>query len=334
MKRSIIVLGMALLFLSAFSSVPTQAADNVQVLVWSGNGAYHVEVEFLKGNATDWGYDVTTSEGEMNSSILEGIDILIVNGPDFVKTAEIDVIKTWTEAAEGRGLWIAGESDYGGYWYPQGLNSTFQGVNHIVVAIGGHIFVQDDAVNDAVMQDGAGYRPVPNTPNMEDPLAKLIMKGVENVTMHGPTAVIPYSSVTSAGLGTIADFNDLETATWLINTSVHGSVADQDFDDDAYWEGYPVGVNMSLTMAACEWDIGPNNSKLVVTGESMYADYKAMFGTETRYANNTALQNIQMTHNILDWFDGKIKVSAPGFEVLTAFIAIALLPAIVRRRKR
>ncbi|MHA2389658.1 MAG: hypothetical protein ACXACW_13145, partial [Candidatus Hodarchaeales archaeon] len=275
MKKKAIIFSMAILMLAALSSFQAQAADNVQVLVWSGNGAYHVEVEFLKGNATDWGYDVTSNTEEMNASVLEGIDILIVNGPDYVKTAEIDVISTWFAAAEDRGLWVAGESDYGGYWYPQGLNATHQGVNHVILAIGGHIFIQDDAVNDAVMNDGAGYRPLPNIPNLDNAPAKHIMKGVENVSMHGPANVVAYSSWTGTGrnvTGTMdPEFDDIENCDWLIKTSTTGSVADQDFDDDVYWEGYAIGENLSIPMAAIEWDLTESKNKLVVTGESIYA---------------------------------------------------------------
>ncbi|MHA2109639.1 MAG: hypothetical protein ACW99R_18170, partial [Candidatus Hodarchaeales archaeon] len=268
--------------------------------------------------------------------VLEGIDILIVNGPDYVKTAEIDVISTWFAAAEDRGLWVAGESDYGGYWYPQGLNSTHLGVNHVILAVGGHIFVQDDAVNDAVMNDGAGYRPVPNIPNLDTAPAKHIMKGVENVSMHGPSNVVPYSSHTGTAqnvTGVVAEWDDIENCDWLIKTSTTGSVADQDFDDDGFWEGYPVGQNMSLPMAAIEWDLTESKNKLVVTGESMYADYKDMFGDIARYRNATALQNIQMTQNVLDWFAGTLSTGAPGFEIMTVFIALAIIPAIARRRK-
>jgi hypothetical protein len=293
MKKTAVIFSMALLLLAALSSFQAEAADNVQVLVWSGNGAYHVEVEFLKGNATEWGYDVTTNEEGLVAADLEGIDILIVNAPDYVRTAEVDVIATWFGAEEDRGLWIAGESDYGGYWYPQGLNSTHVGVNHIVIAVGG-------------------------------------------LSMHGPANVVPYKSYSGTGrnvTGVVAEWDDLDTADWLLKTSTTGSVADQDFDDDAFWEGYPIGENMSLPMAACEWDLGDSNNKLVLTGESMYADYKNMFGPDTRYRNNTLLQNIQMTNNVFDWFAGTLSTGAPGFEIMTVFIALAIIPAVKRRRK-
>ena len=337
MKKTAVIFSMALLMLAALSSFQAQAADNVQVLVWTANGGYHVEVKAFKGNATDWGYDILTQETGLVAADLEGIDILIVNAPDYVLTAEVDVIDTWFSAESDRGLWIVGESDYGGYWYPHGLNATHVGVNDIVMAVGGHIFIQDDAVNDEVMNDGSGYRVVASVPNLENSPAKTIMKGVENVSMHGPANVVAYSSYTGTGKNVTgvmdAEFDDIENCDWLIKTSPTGAVADQDFDDDAFWEGYAIGVNMSIPMAAIEWDLTESKNKLVATGESMFADYKNMFDVATRYRNNTALQNPEMTHNILDWFSGKLGAGAPGFEVMTAFIALAIIPAVARRRK-
>ncbi len=336
MKKTAVIFSMALLMLAALSSFQAQAADNVQVLVWTSNGGYHVEVEALKGNATDWGYDINTLETGLNATVLEGIDILIVNAPDYVLTAEVAVINTWFGAESDRGLWVVGESDYGGYWYPHGLNTTHVGVNDVVMAVGGHIFIQDDAVNDEVMNDGSGYRVVASVPNLDDNPAKYIMKGVENISMHGPANVVAYKSYTGTGRNVTGvmdkEFDDHDYQ-WLIKTSSTGAVADQDFDDDAYWEGYAVGVNESIPMAACEWDLTDSKNKLVLTGESIFADYKNMFDIATRYRNNTALQNPEMTHNILDWFSGKLSMGAPGFEIMTVFIALAIIPAIARRRK-
>jgi hypothetical protein len=65
---NLIVLLVLALGLTAFT--PTQAATDYNVLVWSGNGAYHVEVELFKGNATDWGYKVTNSTAMLTAGML------------------------------------------------------------------------------------------------------------------------------------------------------------------------------------------------------------------------------------------------------------------------
>jgi hypothetical protein len=333
------VLVLVIIFVSSysFSSNAIQSNDTT-ILVWSGNGAFHIEIEGFKANATRWGYTVASSTEELNASLLEGVDILIVNAPDFMLDIEIAAAVTWFNEARGRSIWVTGESDYGGYWYPHG-GITNKGVNHLLMDIGAHIFIQDDAVNDAEMNDGAGYRPLPNVPNTVDEEAKLIMDSeygkVQTTYMHGPTAVIPYSSVSFDGLGTVTSFSALDKCVWLVNTSSTGSIADQDFDDDPYWEGYPLWVNMSLTMAAAEWDIGENMGKVVCTGESIFADYKYMFGYKALYRLDTPLQNIALTHALLDWLSGKLTLpdstdtSTTDYPVITSVYLIYSLSGIV-----
>jgi hypothetical protein len=332
MNRKIVFSFLAiLLFASLFSyAAAAKPSANKKVLVWSANAAPHVEVVAFTGNATAWGYDVSNTTETINASVLTGIDVLIVNGPGFLLNAELTAITTWFNGAAGRSIWVAGESDYGGYWIANGT-ATNPGVNHLLYEIGAHIYIQDDAVNDAVSQDGGGYRVIANTTNTIDSPAKTIMKNVHNVSMHGPTAVIAYSSVTAAGVGTVANFNAIENCEWLLNTSVYGSIADQDFDDDTVWEGFPVGINMSLTMAAIEWDLGTSNNKIVLTGESIFADYKNMFDRYTRYVVSE-LQNIEMTENILDWLTGQL-TTAPGFEFIPTFLVLAILPIAYKKRK-
>ncbi len=313
---------------------PTSAQADYKVLVWSGNGALHVEVMSFEGNASNYGYEVVTSVGEMNTSILEGIDVLIVNGVDYINDTkgELDVIVDWFNEASGRALWLASDSDYGGYWYPWGTTAEPVGVNHIVIEIEGHIFVQDDAIIDAGMNDGAGYRPICNVDNTIDSPANKITKDVVNTSWHGPTCVVPYSSVTTAGVGTVANYNDIENCQWVVNTSVTSEIQDQDFDDDDKWEGYPTGENSSKSMLAIEWNLGDSKNKLAVMGESFFSNYKNMYGSEMRYQVG-GLQNIELLYQLLDWSVGKYDAKAPGFEILTGFIALALIPLVLRKRK-
>jgi hypothetical protein len=333
MKRTIVFSFLAVLLFASFFSFAAatgKPAANTKVLVWNGNGAYHVEVVAFTGNATGWGYDVTTADGEMNASVLTDIEILILNAQDYLNTTELTAIKTWFNGAEGRSLLVVADSDYGGYWLPNGTD-TNPGVNNLLYELGSHIFIQDDAVNDAVFNDGSGYRVVAAVPNTVDSPAKAIMSGVTNVSMHGPTAVVCYETPVANGENTLGSFDNIENCQWLINSSEYGSIADQDYDDDVYWEGFPVGVNMSLTMAAIEWDVGTSNNKIACAGEAFFSDYKSMFGTEQRYANGTN-QNPEFTHNLLDWFTGKIP-AAPGFEFLPTIFVLALIPIAYRKRK-
>jgi hypothetical protein len=343
-KKAIFNLTILLILALGLSSfTPTQAAGEGTVLVWSGNGALHVEVDLFKGNASDWGYTIKNSTSQMTASLLTGVDVLILNAPDYIFENESDVIKTWFTAEAGRTIWITSDSDYGGYWYPWGVTAHPIGVNHIVKDIGGHIYIQDDAVSDYVSMDGASYRVLCDTPNTVDDPAKFITRNVEHVSMHGPTAVIPYSSLTADGVGTVGSFEDMDKVQWVINSSKTAAIQDQDFDDDTKWEGYPVAKNMSMAMIAIEWDLGAKNNKLVVAGESFFADYKLMFGEFCRYVNKTGtddplpIDNIPLTEQLLDWSVGTLDTSpltaAPGFEILTVFLSIAIAAAFLKRRR-
>ncbi|MHA1977445.1 MAG: hypothetical protein ACW98F_13040, partial [Candidatus Hodarchaeales archaeon] len=261
------------------------------VLVFSGNGAYHTDVSGLISNASTWGYNVFTTN-LLSGNLLEVTEILILNGNDFLTDGEMWLIETWWNSGD-KTIWFAGESDYGGLWYPTSMNL-------LSLALGLNVIIQDDALNDPIWNDGqTAYRPIPNVPNPA--LSGDITAGVENISMHGPTVVAPYSGGTD-GINTMPTWDSLPDATWFINSSVYGNIQDQDFDDDNVWEGYPVLTNGSWTMGAVEWNAGPNgNSEAIWTGESIFSEYKNMFSTYARYTNDTALQNIVVTQNLFEW---------------------------------
>ncbi|MHA2096949.1 MAG: hypothetical protein ACW98F_20240 [Candidatus Hodarchaeales archaeon] len=240
-KMSIILLAMVLTLGIIASQPATVSATSIittrmpRVVVFNGNGAYHTDVSGFEANASTWGYEVYTTN-VLDEGVLSAASMLILNGNDFLTQSEMDLVEAWWNSGDMT-IWFAGESDYGGLWYPTSMNL-------LSLALGLNVIIQDDALNDPIWNDGqTAYRPIPNVPNPA--LSATVTAGVENISMHGPTVVAPYSGGTD-GVNTMPTWDSLPDATWFINSSVYGNIQDQDFDDDNVWEGYPVLTNGGL----------------------------------------------------------------------------------------
>ncbi|MHA1977488.1 MAG: hypothetical protein ACW98I_11345 [Candidatus Hodarchaeales archaeon] len=266
-------------------------ATNTIITVYNGNGAYHVEIDNFKGNASMWGYFVQPVTVLDHETLLTS-DILILNANDYLTEEEIVDIEAWWNKGE-RNIWFIGESDYGGLWNPASLNQ-------LSVRLGLNIILQDDAVNYPIVDGYPLYPPPANETNFVND-ALINMTGIENISLHGATLVVPYAG-DEEGNGTMPAFDSIASVDWLMNYSADAEVLDQDFDNDIYWEGIPRHTVGQCTAVAVEWNAGPHNdSKAIFAGESFFADYKGMFGTEYSYDNNIAIQNIQLTQTLLEW---------------------------------
>ncbi|MHA2096950.1 MAG: hypothetical protein ACW98F_20245, partial [Candidatus Hodarchaeales archaeon] len=111
----------------------------VYVTVFNGNGAYHTDVSGLITNASAWGYYVDTTN-ILTAETIALTDILILNGNDFLTTEEMSAVVDWWNSGD-RTIWFAGESDYGGLWYPTSMNL-------LSLDLGLNVIIQDDALND------------------------------------------------------------------------------------------------------------------------------------------------------------------------------------------
>ncbi|MHA2253763.1 MAG: hypothetical protein ACXAD7_25610, partial [Candidatus Kariarchaeaceae archaeon] len=302
-KTTLLILIMAIGMLTSLTATNSALAGvgnpkrMPRIVVFSGNGAYHTSVEGFKTNASVWGYEVYSTMF-LNDAVLANAEILILNAPDFMTPADNATVKKWFDMG-GKALWVIGESDYGGYWSPADLNE-------LIVNLGGSVILVDDAVSDPVSQDGASYRVIANVTNPDPTWDNLLRTGwspdIRNISMHGPTAVAPWTGgahgnkTTNVGANTTWD--NLPNADWLINSSKYAAIQDQDGDDDDVWEGPTPLVNASVAMVAIE-TVGTN--KMVYAGESFFADYKEMFGKVARYVNHTGLHNINLTKSLVEW---------------------------------
>ncbi len=266
-----------------------------RVFVFNGHNAFDDSVEGFKSNASAWGFEVVVMD-LLDPYLLAESDILILNGNGWgnrvsFTPVELDVILRWW-AYGNRTIWFAGDSDYGGYWNP----SMF---NNLSLALGGQMIIQDDSIHDGIPIDGLHGYAIANVTNSLGPIANLT-SGVNDLFYRRSTVIAPYSGGLD-GINTMPKWTDLPYTDWIVNSSQSGEIVDQDFDADNVWEGYPTFTLGSWTLTAVQWHLGPwNNSRLIMSGESIFADYKNMFAYTTPYLPYP-IDNIPFVHNLLNW---------------------------------
>lgn len=336
-KRELLILVLALNVFAVVSLGTTYAAENDKVenpkiLVHNGAGAYaaSTDIDSFTGNATNWGYTIVDVKS-VNSSVLKDIDILILNQNDLINKSEIDPIVDWWEKGHSKTVWIAGDSDYNGYF-------DYYTLNNLTIALGGNIILQDDALQDDENNDASAYRVLSNITN---PDYSEIVSGITQVITHSPCPVAPYDGTYNGLETTNPTWDDLPNTDWILNTSKAGRCLDQDNDlkdsPTAIWEGYPILEPDSIgswTTLAVQWNMGSENkSKLIVCGEPIFSDYKLQFGSVSEYGNATT--NDKLVKNLLAWGTPEAAPAAsPGFETITLLGAMTVLSAIVIIRRR
>ncbi len=322
-ERIFLILVFTLCLVAAASiNVAADKVSNPEILIHNGSGAYH-RTGNLTDTAEDWGYEVTEVKS-VNDSILKNADILILNANDLLYDNESDWIQEWWEDGYSKTVWVAGDSDYGGYFDYVPLDS-------LIVELGGHMILQDDALSDPQSNDGAAYRVLSNVTNSD--YSTNITKGVSKVVTHSPCPVAPYDGGVN-GKGDFVTWDSLAKADWILNSSPAAQVLDQDFDDDNIWEGYAPLSNGSVATVGIEWGLGTEElSKLIVSGEAIFSDGEAMFADKSEN-EKIDIDAIELVKNLLEWGTPEAKPgAAPGFTVVPFFLALAIVAVLVRKRR-
>ncbi|UCG03682.1 MAG: hypothetical protein JSW11_06775 [Candidatus Heimdallarchaeota archaeon] len=322
-ERIFLILVFTLCLVAAASiNVAADKVSNPEILIHNGSGAYH-RTGNITDTAEDWGYEVTEVKS-VNDSILKGVDILILNANDLLYTNESGWIKDWWDDGYSKTVWVAGDSDYGGYF-------KYGPLNELLVNLGGHMILQDDAISDPESNDEAAYRVISNVTNSE--YNDNLTKGVSLVVTHSPCPVAPYDGGVN-GKGDFVTWDSLATADWLLNSSPAAQILDQDFDDDNIWEGYPPLSNGSVTTLGIEWGLGSEKlSKLIVSGEAIYSDGEAMFADKSENAK-IDIDTIKFVKALLEWGTPEAAPGAvPGFTVVPFFLALGIVVVIVKKRR-
>jgi hypothetical protein len=290
------------------NEVATPAQDYTTLLIDYSHGQLGanptVEIDdlLLASELEDMGYEVIWATGGINSSILVGIDGLLLasiyNITNIYSVAEIAAIQDWF--ADGhRFLWVGCDSDY----TSSNLSGQFINDNMALVleAVGSHVYPEPTAVEDPTSNGGAAYRVIANQVSAA-PIVSDVVEGVDTVLMHGPTLMYGSDNVDTPGVAinpVPLESNVLPNVYPLLFYSDSAIVVDGDSISPITHTNGQTGAFVAATM---EFYAGESeNCILVTSGASPYASYRSMHTSEY-YVNMTGntfvLQTIDfsMTH--------------------------------------
>jgi hypothetical protein len=338
-----IILGIFAISMMAAGAVYAADEETAKVVLVDNyyDGYHSGDYATFIANLTAWGYTFRNLSTSFAAADLTDVDVIITQAPATFSainysTADATAIKTWFETGD-KGLWMAGDSDFAD---TQGLVAS-EG-NQILEAIGANILLEQTSV-ESEFNSGAAYRVRAGIYNNEttdnDPIPALINSEnkYNSSYFHGPTAVIA----------------ELDNGTYV---PIEGNEAMLGEDYDVFWvckagfeaddstivpasaDGLPYraheanDVGNFVLMAVQE--IG--DSRLVVSGEAIFSDYKVMFGNPNEKGDPN--NGMEITKNSIGWLSGNLVpdeggAGSPGFEVFFAVAALITTTAIFRKRK-
>ncbi len=251
---------------------------------------YAGDATYLQNNLTSAGSTFRNITGSF--SIPSSTNVLLIPASNISFTGtELDTINNWFTSGDARLLWVAGDSDYGGY-YPPGPN------NEILSTLGVNLRMGADGVSDVVNNDGASYRIAAQTPMSDGEINSIVTKGVSSAIFHAPGPVLGYQS------GTVVDLTQtsIEGVEIIMKASINATIIDQDLSGTEldYYSNH--NINTSYPLVAMQ-SMG-NNKYVVVSGEVIYSDYRNMYDLITADGvwNGGVHDGKTLVDNILIWF--------------------------------
>jgi hypothetical protein len=182
------------------------------------------EDTWLADNLTDLGYQVLWAWGGLNDTVLARARGLIVGAiygtTNGFAAAEVTAIREWF--GEGnKFLWIGSDSDYGGYAY---INNN---ASVILEEVGSHVYPEAISVSDAYSNCNASYRVVANGTSTDAFVADIV-DGVDQILMHGPTAVYGSTSATAGVDAVPLENTTIENVYPLMYYGASATIGDSD----------------------------------------------------------------------------------------------------------
>ncbi|MHA2307490.1 MAG: hypothetical protein ACXACU_19085, partial [Candidatus Hodarchaeales archaeon] len=211
-------------------------------------------------------------------------------------TEELTLISEWYFNGGPRLIWVAGDSDYKGYFTPDASNDLLASLNS-------KLRVSADAIVDENHNDGASYRVAVPRPVFNGELNSIFTEGVESAIFHGPASVLGYDE------GEIVDLRrKLEDVEVIMQTSNKGYTVDQDSSNSDYDFYSDAEKDGKYPMIAIEDKF--DDKYVIVSGEVIFSDYKHMYDvvTEQGFLGNPDAWNDGMhdgkilIDNIFGWF--------------------------------
>ncbi len=261
MKQFIVVVSLLLL---VHSGIPTNGLELVSgktILVFNGGGISSPEINGFYANYTSAGNQVINGTDltvdSLRTLLTSDVDSLFLPANDL-SGENLTFIKEWFDLG-GRILWVAGDSDFGGYFISDNLNPVLE-------TVGSVLRLDSGAVNDPTSNDGASYRVIATqlgNGSVSDAIRTEIV-GNFKMYFHAPTAVyyLNNNSVPS-------DLREesLDNVEVVVKSSPDAVAIDQDLSagsGDFYSSINAVG---NLPLLAVE-TIGSN--VVIVSGDSVF----------------------------------------------------------------
>ncbi|MCY3412530.1 MAG: hypothetical protein INQ03_12905 [Candidatus Heimdallarchaeota archaeon] len=279
-------------FFYQFEGRPVQLDQLVHaknILIYTGQSVMSQAAFGFEYNYTIADCHVLVTRGfDLPGLYNHNFDVVMLHGTMNLSPAELNGIAQWFDQG-GKLLWVAGDSDYGGYFQASQTNPIMESVGSVLRLDAG-------SIEDSVYNDGAAYRVVANTKGPSSELTDYVMPGVQYAPFHGPTGVMWYDG---------ANYQDLRyDVPDKVDVVIKSSPSSYSFDSDLSADvidfysqqteqgGYP--------MLATE-KIG--KSMIVVGGEASFTDYKRMYGnTFERGTLGTGHQGGMIVDRLLKYF--------------------------------
>ncbi len=267
--------------------------------------------------------------------IPDDVDALFLTQPELMYTAtQLADIYCWFHGGD-KLLWISGDSDFGGYFNPWSSNAVLEQLGAIVRFAG--VSIEDPDNND-----GSAYRVAATEIGVGDAvyddLAIELTTGMDaGVIFHGPTAIMAHNGY---------DYRDLRYGKSVFPLRVKvimtysGSAIALDSDTSDGVLDYYANVTGDITKegfypAICYENVTELGSHIIVSGESIYTNYKFMYGQNTEqgeYNDGTHYGQL-LVNNILNYFlETPPDATSYAFALLPLAV-IGVIYAVSRRKK-
>jgi parallel beta-helix repeat protein len=283
-----------------------EAAQPIVLIDQAHGGNHSQEVTSFAANLTAWGFQVKFLTTRLGAGDLADVDIFITFPPDKdnstakYTSTELTALQTWFDSGY-KSVWATGDSDFGD---PAGDMAS--GVNDILNAIGSQVLIEQSSI-ESTLNAGMPYRVRAGIFNLVDELpSQLVAQTSYNISfMHGPAPLIGINETTGGYVeieGNETYFKD-RNVSWVVKAVQNGTYDSFIRRWSANGLPYQVHANNSqesFVMFTTQEKAGAQGtSRIIVTSEAIFSDYKMMFNDpgELGFPND----NVNLTKAAMKW---------------------------------
>ncbi len=292
-------------------------------VVYNGGGVFAPEINGFYTNYTEAGNTIINGTDmtleNLKGNLTADVDALFLPANDL-SGADLSFIKEWFDLG-GKMLWVGGDSDFGGFFIADNLNPVLEEVGSV-------LRLDSGAVDDPVSNDGASYRVVANQLG-DGPIASAIKEHVDGdfkMPFHGPTSVYYMKDGAPADLRN-ATLDNVEV---VVMASPDSKGIDQDLSAGTGDFYASINATGDLPLLAVETI---DNNVVVVSGESVFKDYKNMYGNSLEKSGEFHYGSIVVDTIISYVFENIATQSKAPINFFVPVIGLIAVAAIIRRRK-